>query len=265
YEVLGQQGTLAAFAGALLSVINLLLAWRFLPESLAPELRGQVRGGRRRIFDVAAVRKAAATPGLGLAMVLSFFVIFWFSGMETTFALYTDDGFGMNVAETGGVFAFVGVISVIVQGGLIHRLSRRFGEVKLIRNGLFQLGLGFAAFSFAPEVGRWCLFLASALVAAGSGLYNPSLNSYTSQRAPADQQGATLGVVQSISALARVVGPVCAGLAYETFGMRGPYVSGAIGLFAMFVLAYWLAPLVRRRETPSAPVPPPSAALSPEA
>jgi DHA1 family tetracycline resistance protein-like MFS transporter len=263
YEVMGQQGTLAAFAAAGLSVINLLLAWRTLPESLPPEMRGKTVGERRRIFDVAAVRRAAATPGLGLALVLSFFVIFWFSGLEVTFRLYTEDAFAMNVAETGNVFAFVGVISVIVQGGLIHRLSRRFGEVKLIRHGLFQLAFGFAVYVVAPEIGRWSLYLASALVAAGSGLYNPTLNSYTSQRASADQQGITLGVVQSLSALARVLGPICAGLAYESLGMRGPYLLGAVGLFAMFVLAYWLAPLVRRSETPSASVPP-SAALSSE-
>jgi MFS family permease len=174
--------------------------------------------------------------------------VFWFSGLEVTFRLFTEDAFGMTIAETGGVFAFVGMVAVIVQGGLIHRLSRRFGEVKLIRTGLFFLALGFAADALAANIGQWFLYVASLFVAGGNGLYNPSLTSYTSQKAPPETQGLSLGVVQSLAALARVLGPPTGGLAYQYIGMRGPYLLGATGLLVVFALSYRLAPLLRRVE-----------------
>ncbi len=248
YEVMGQQGTLAAFAAAGLSVINFVLALVTLPESLPPERRGQNVGERRRVFDVAAVRKVAQLPGMGVAMTISFFVVFWFSGLEVTFRLFTEDAFGMTIAETGSVFAFVGVVAVIVQGGLIHRLSRRFGEVSLIRTGLLFLAIGFAADALAASIGSWFLYVASAFVAGGNGLYNPSLTSYSSQRASAETQGLALGVVQSLAALARVLGPPVGGLAYQYLGMRGPYLLGAAGLIGVFLLSYRLPSLARKGE-----------------
>jgi MFS family permease len=252
YEVLGQQGTLAAFAAAGLSVINFAMALYTLPESLSAENRGKA-SGRRRILDLRAIREVSRFPGLSVAIAISFFVIFWFSGLEVTFSLFTKDAFDMSVKATGRVFAFVGVVAVIVQGGLIHRLSRRFGEVKLIRTGLLLLSLGFALDGLSPSVGSWFLYCASAMIACGNGLYNPSITSYTSRQAPPEAQGLTLGVMQSMAALARVMGPPMGGLAYETIGIRGPYFLGSLGLLAVVAMAYRLAPLERRVITPVAP------------
>jgi len=241
FEVLGQEGTLAAFAAAGLSLINFVLAAFTLPESLRPESRNPA--ARRKVFDVEAFRQVARQPGIGVAMWISFLALFWFSGMEVTFRLFTEDAFAMGIAETGRVFAFLGLIVVIVQGGLIHRLSRRFGEVKLVRLGLSVMSVGFVLLAVSPDVGVWFLYLASGWVAAGNGLYSPTLTSYTSRQASLDGQGVALGVVQSMSALARVLGPLCGGLFYEFFGKRAPYTLGAVGLFVAFLLAYRLVPL----------------------
>jgi DHA1 family tetracycline resistance protein-like MFS transporter len=250
YEVLGQQGTLAAFTAAGLSAINFVLAYHTLPESLPVEKRGKSSDVRRRILDLSAIRKVAAVPGMGVTLVTSFFVVFWFSGLEVTFRLFTEDAFGLSIAATGGVFAFVGTIGVIVQGGLIHRLSRRFGEVRIIRTGLLLLAIGFAADALAATIGAWFLYVASLFVAFGSGLYNPSLNSYASQKASPETQGLTLGVVQSLSALARMLGPPIGGLCYQFVGMRGPYIVGAVGLVGAFILSLWLTPLPVAARTP---------------
>lgn len=252
FELLGHQGTLAAFVAAGLSLINLVMAYFTLPESLPPERRGQGRAGRRRIFDVQAVREVARMPGLGVAIVISFFVIFWFSGMEVTFRLFTEDAFKMTIAQTGRIFGFVGFIGAVVQGGLIHRLSRRYGEVKLIRIGLVLTAIGFALVAYSPEIGIWFLFLACLFIAAGSALYTPSLSSYTSRQAPAEMQGLALGVTQSISALARVLGPTTGGLAYQFLGLRGPYLLGAAGLLAVLLVSTRLAPLAPRASQPVA-------------
>jgi MFS family permease len=252
FEVMGQEGTLAALTAAGLSVINFVLAMITLPESLPRERRGR-DGRQRRMLDVQAIRQVSRLPGMGVAVAISYFVIFWFSGLEVTFRLFTEDAFRMTIAETGRIFAFVGVVAVVVQGGLIHRLSRRFGEVKLIRTGLLLLAMGFALDGVSPSFGRWLLFVASALIATGNGLYNPSLSSYTSRQASAENQGLTLGVIQSMAALARVLGPIMGGLVYELVGMRGPYFLGAVGLVTVFVLSLRLPPVQVRVRPSSEP------------
>jgi MFS transporter, DHA1 family, tetracycline resistance protein len=138
FSILGRPGALAAFVAAGLSTINLVMAFFSLPESLPPERRGLSR--RRAIpFDLSAIREAARAPGIGLAVILGFSVTFWFAGLEVTYRLFTEDAFAMTVAETGRVFGLVGVVGAIVQGGLIHRLSRRFGEVRLLVAGALIL------------------------------------------------------------------------------------------------------------------------------
>ncbi len=246
FEVLGRQGTLAAFTAAGLSLVNLLFAYFSLPESLPPELRGK-GSPRKMLFDTEAFRGAARLPGVMVAVLLSFLVIFWFAGMEQTFRLFTTDEFHMSVAGTGRVFGFVGIVAVIVQGGLIHALSRRFGEVNLIRAGCLCLALGFAVVALSPGMGALAmlaLFAASGTIAVGSGLHNPSVSSYISRQAGPAAQGLTLGVLQSTGALARVLGPLLGGLAYQFVGARAPYYLGAAGFVVAAIISLRLAPLV---------------------
>jgi MFS family permease len=248
YEVLGHPGALAAFAAAGLSVVNFAMALVSLPESVPPERRGP---SRRRLapMDVEAIRQAARLPGVGLALIIGASVIFWFAGLEQTFRLFTEDAFGMSVLGTGLVLTMVGVISASVQGGLIHRLSMRFGEAALVRTGALVLSSAFACIWFCTSFGPWAkavLYLGSGLTALGTGLLTPSLSSYVSRQAPMEAQGATLGVLQSMNALARVLGPVTAGFLYQFFGMRGPYSFGAIGMLIAGLIAARL-PAIQRR------------------
>lgn len=254
--VFGRQGPLAAFAAAGASLLNLVLAWRLLPESYGPEARQAAREGstagrwsRKRWtpLDLTALRQSVAIPGVGLAVVLSFMVTFWFSGMEMTFRLFNEDVFGLTVAGTGRIFAFVGVVAALVQGGLIGRLTKRFGEIALLKVGIWLLALGFAGLALSawpPRLqGLVALLAASGVIAAGNGLTIPSLSSYTSRRAGASAQGMTLGVMQSLSALARALGPLAGGVAYELIAPWGPYALGAVGFAMAAVMAVALVPL----------------------
>jgi DHA1 family tetracycline resistance protein-like MFS transporter len=256
YEVLGHPGALASFVAAGLSAINFVMACFTLPESLPRERRGR---SQRRLapLDLHAVREAARLPGVGLAIAVGASVIFWFAGLEQTFRLFTQDAFGMTVLGTGLVLTMVGVISAMVQGGLIHRLSRRYGEANLVRAGAVFLTAAFAAIWSCPSLGISMLWFGSALTAVGTGLLTPSLSSYVSRQAAAQAQGTTLGVLQSMNALARVLGPLAAGLLYQRYGMRGPYAAGTVGMFAAALLAVKLPHMRAARETPEAAVPSP--------
>lgn len=249
YEFMGRPGAIAAFAAAALSIINFAFAVFALPESLPPGARQAP--SQRAWFDTAAFRATTRFPGVARAFAVGFSVIFWFAGLEQTFRLFTEDAFGMDVTGTGRVFAVVGVVAVVVQGGLIHHMTRRFGERRLITAATVCLAAGFLIIALAPSVGgfgRSLLFIGAGTVALGTGLHAPSISSYISRQAPADTQGMTLGVWQSLAALARVFGPAAGGLAYQLFGMRGPYALGAVGMLAALALAVGLPPLRARAE-----------------
>jgi MFS family permease len=237
--VMGRTGTLPAFVAAALSTVNLLMALYTLPESLPPELRG--KSVRRAIpLDLKAARAAAHTPGIGAAVAVNFLMILWFAGMEQTFRLFTADKFGLGDAGTGRIFTLVGLMGAIVQGALVRRLARRFGEPPLIRSGLFIQAVAFTLLAMSPSFGSMSivvLYVSAGLIAAGSGITTPTLSAYASQRARADAQGLTLGTLQSASALARVLGPALGGVLYNWVTPSAPYYVGAVGFLAAMALA----------------------------
>jgi len=118
-----------------------------------------------------------------------------------------------------------------IQGGAMKRLSARFGERSLIVGGGALLALGFAALAPAPSV--LVLVVPLALCAIGRAVLQPSLMSLASVAAGADQRGAVMGAFQSSASLARVVGPVAAGLLYDW--------SQAAPFFLAAALAAWVA------------------------
>ena len=237
--VFGRVGALPAFVAAGLSIVNLIWALSTLPESLPREARGK---SKRRMspLDLTELRAALALPGIGQAIAINFTMIFWFAGMEQTFRLFTEDAFGMSDWETGRIFGVVGIVSATVQGGLIAMLTRRFGEVRLVRGGMLFQALAFGLLGFCPHLGRFALvglFGAAGLIAFGNGLCSPTLPAYVSRRAGVDAQGVTLGSLQSASAMARVLGPAAGGFLYQAINPSAPYYLGALGMIAAALLA----------------------------
>src|SRR5262249_44791227 len=138
---------------------------------------------------------AFGQPALRQLILLLFVTLVAFAGMETTFALWAEGGFGWGPREVGGIFFFVGIVLILVQGGLIGRLTKRFGEARLLVAGSLLILLGLVGLTLAR--GLAVVLLTTALLALGMGLMSPSANSLISRRARADQQGGILGVAQS--------------------------------------------------------------------
>jgi MFS family permease len=240
FPVLGHTGTLPALVASGLSVVNLLLALRTLPESLPPEARG--KKVRRAVpLDIRAARAAAHTPGVGAAVAVNFLLVLWFAGMEQTFRLFNLDRFGLSERGTGNIFALVGVTGALVQGGLVGRLARRMGESPLIRGGLLVQAAAFALLGLSPSLGglaKVALYASAMLIALGNGLTTPTLPAYVSRRTGVDTQGLTLGTLQSASALARVLGPALGGVLYQYVAVSAPYYAGALGFLLAAAIAF---------------------------
>ena len=130
-------------------------------------------------------------PILSRLILIFFLVILAFAGMESTFALWAMRQFRWGPEQVGYVFAYVGVLSAILQGGLIGRLAQRFGEERLLLCGLVLICVGLLVLPFARDLPL--LGLGVSGLALGMGLTQPSLNSLISRRAGRDGAGRGAG------------------------------------------------------------------------
>ena len=221
-----------AWVAAGLSFLALAGVVLFLPESLPAERRVRPDARRHRFV---AILDVLHRPVLSRLILIFFLVILAFAGMESTFALWAIEQFGWGPRQVGYVFAYVGMLSAILQGGLIGRLTRLFGEERLLLCGLALIAVGLLVMPAArnPVV----LAVAVSALAIGMGLVQPSLNSLISRRAGPEEQGEVLGVSQSVGSLSRVLGPAAAGLFFGGFGRHAALFWGA----ALVIAALWVA------------------------
>jgi len=226
------------YFAAALAALNVALLYFILPESLSAEYRSRPHERTR----LAEIFRHGRGNLFAVIVATYFFAVSGFSIMTTLFALFTEKRFGFSARETGYVFGLIGILSVILQGGLIGRLIKMFGETALARTGLFLIAISLGLLPLVASVPA-LLAVCSALAIA-NGLTTPTLNGLASQMIDRGWQGRALGLMQSAAALARLVGPLLGGWLLM-FDLSRPlreyartplFASGAILLIA-FVLA----------------------------
>lgn len=230
--ILGAYGGLlvAGLAAAALALVNLVSAFLLLPESRDPRTARHVHvhdPSRRpwRLLDVAALRDAARSGSLGAYLLVAFLVTVGFSAMESTFALWSLDALGWDEWENGWLFTYLGVLIVVVQGGLIRPLRKRFGERPLALGGLVGLSVGLALLPFATTLAL--VLVATGILAVANGILQPNLSALVSFEGGDDRRGSVMGLHQSVGALARVAGPLLAGATFTYVHVAAPFVIGA--------------------------------------
>jgi predicted MFS family arabinose efflux permease len=224
-----------AFFASGLSLANFVAAWFLLPETLKPEHRAIVRVGR-----IDALRSALARPHLPLLLVIGFLVVAAFSGYESTFALFAERTYSFHASSIGYVFAFVGIILVIVQGVLVGKVVKGIGEHHVVPASLAIVAVGLLMIPATRSVAA--LLVANGVMAVGMGFNNPALMSLISRYSSAEDQGGVMGLTQSLNSLARIVGPMWAGFAFDHLGIGMPYITSAavMGLAALLAIhALW--------------------------
>jgi multidrug resistance protein len=232
-----------AYFASGLSLANFVAAWFLLPETLKPEHRATERIGR-----IDALRSALARPHLPLLLAIGFLIVAAFSAYESTFALFAERAHGFDASSIGYFFAFVGIILVIVQGFLVGRVVKTIGEHHIVPASLAIVAVGLLMIPATRSVSA--LLVANGVMAVGMGFNNPSLMSLVSRYSAAEDQGGVLGLTQSLNSLARIVGPLWGGFAFDHLGIGMPYITSAAVMAAAALLA--LHALWRSRLTPAA-------------
>lgn len=232
---------LVAAGLAALSALGGLL---FLPESPRQRDNGLRLGLRVRIR---AFSDAVRVPSVAGPIVVALVVSLAMTVLESTYPLWTNRAHGWGPRENGWFFAYIGVVLVIVQGGLVGRLIGRFGEIRVLAVAIVVLGVGMALTPASLQL--WVLFISGGAIAIGYGLAQPSLNTLASKSAPAEIQGSIMGALQSSQSLARMIGPALAGILFQDYGRDTPYFVGAVLLaLSLFLVAF----TARRRRQESA-------------
>jgi MFS family permease len=172
---------------------------------------------------------------VGFLIVLYFFATFAFASFEMTIGFILRDNFGYGPKDIGYYITYCGVLSALLQGGGIGPLVKRFGERKLLSMALIISGVGLLMMPYVKSQAG--LLLALGVFAFGSGIHRPPLFGLISLLTPANEQGATMGVSQSASSLARIVAPFFAATLYDQSHAL-PYIICAVMSVVCGLIAY---------------------------
>lgn len=219
-----------AFAAAGLSFLSILASTFLLPRVPRREQPPAERRGR-----IETITQYFSRP-LPRRRLLEFFAfILSFSMLIGGTALFLAHRMGFSAEQTGYMFGFSGLIGAIIQGGLLGRLVKRFGEERLAIVGFFTMALGLGLLGTVYSLG-WLLVLV-AFSSFGSSVVRPSLTTLLTHSVGPHEQGAILGVSQSLSSVAAIIGPIIAGwlIEHELLGTYG-LAAGAFALIGALLV-----------------------------
>lgn len=227
-----------AFVAAGLSLINLISVILWLPESLTAERRSAMQSRPTSRFGLKSIVSALDRPCAGPLLHVLLFYSLAFTLFQSNFALFTKERLGLDVQSTSFILTYVGILSVLVQGVAIGKLTDRFSERKLIVGGAVVLALSLIAWSFVPNVPLLLMVLAPIALAGGS--LNVVLTSQLTKSVYQDEVGGTLGLSASLQTLARIIAPGLGGFLIDVLG------TWSVGFLAGLIMI-WTLSVARRR------------------
>jgi len=217
--------TLPVWAATLFALSNLGLVIWILPETLPLSARSSLVR-KRDLNPFTQLRLVFINP-LSRKLCLAFFVFFMaFNGFTAVLVLFLKEAFSWSPQQSSQAFVVVGIVAMVVQGGLIGPLVRRFGELRLTLAGIGFVIAGCILLTLANKDNSIPMVFSSvAVLAIGTGLVTPCLRALISRRLNATGQGAVLGSLQGLQSLGTFIGASAAGFCYDLLGQRSPFVG----------------------------------------
>jgi multidrug resistance protein len=239
---LGFQTPLFVAAGlAALSCLGVLV---FLRESRAR----QDPAAPRPAF-LAGLQRARANPVIARIILVTVVYMAAFSGMEATFGLWAQQRFAWGPKEVGLAFTVTGVVSAVCQGLITGRLARLFGEARVLAFGMGLFGVTLLLQAVLDEAALVPVIMAVGMF--GMALAMPNISALISRSSAPDEQGALLGLNMAAGSLARMTGPLVAGVTFQHLGPNAPFLTGAVLIIPAVFLALDAGRAFRRRSAPA--------------
>ena len=206
------------FFAAGLALTNSILIYFFLPESLKDKRETSLNLGDH----FREIGKSLNNAALRYPVLILFIGTLAFGVFQPLFPLFAKTQYGYNQSQVGYLFVFSGLIGVIIQGGLIGRLTKRFSEVTLLLGGQVMLITAYLLLPFtAPYLS---LLTVLGMLSVGTGFTSSLLPTLVSKRAASNEQGSVLGITQAAGSLARAIGPILGGLMIAYTGRLTPFI-----------------------------------------
>jgi MFS family permease len=226
-------------AGLSLTASMMVLFW--LPETLTAEVRARARSHESRGHALVRAMKRGGMPQiLGVSMLS----MAGFAMMEGTFALLVHERFGFHQREVGFLFAGIGVLLVIYQGGLVRVVAKRIPERAALIVGLVFMAL---ALPLMPKASwMWPFLLLLIPLSWGSGMGNTAGTALASQLTPAEDQGSLFGVINAMTGVGRIIGPAVGTFTFARWGGQSTYTVAGLTLGLALLLALTISPKVTR-------------------
>jgi MFS family permease len=204
-----------AWAAAALSMTSVLCTYFLLPEARPHADEDSGPGGKRLgLLDWGAYAKYFRNEELAPVLAQFFCFCAMFSIFMSGFALFAErrfivDGHAFGPKEVGYLYAYSGLLGVIIQGGLLGRMVKAVGESVLARAGFVSAAAGLVGLAFVGP-GPMLLVVFTA-VAFGTGVLRPALTSLVTRKVSRGEQGVVLGLTQSLNSISSILSPLVAG------------------------------------------------------
>ena len=227
------------FLSAEAITLSIFFATLSLYFPIACHSRGKDQGEfihiRARLQPFALIfANALSKPLMSYLLAIMFIMSFAFSAFPVIMPLLAISFFDFTEPDMFYFFVYFGLVQIIFQGFIMGRLSKRINEEKMIVMGSLLMTISVFLMSLFPNL---AIFLGlTTIMMAGGGMLQTSIPSFISKRTIENETGGVLGVVQSISAIARVPGPLIGGLLYELAGLNAPFQFSAFLLMLAMLL-----------------------------
>jgi MFS family permease len=209
-----------------LCLVNVAFAWRWLPES-RPGERRESTVARKPIWHPAWLVVRHPTNLVSRLVWIYGIGMIAFSAMTSVLSLYLQSAFALTERTIGPIFAYVGVLSLVMRSLLLGPIVDRLGESWTMRSGALLLAAGLLLYPIPQNL--WTLAIVIPLVPIGTALLFPATTSLMSRYSDARELGTTMGVAQTFAGLARVGAPLLATTIFQRLGHAWPfYVAGAV-------------------------------------
>jgi DHA1 family tetracycline resistance protein-like MFS transporter len=194
------------YVAAGFSAVSFVYGYVFVKESLPPDKRTRVSLAKANPF--AALYRMIREHALGTFVVG--YAVFTLAHMTMImgWVLFTQYRFQWGSLENGYMLAVVGVLSAIVQGGLVGVLVKRFGEPTLALASLGAAAVANVLYGIGTEPWMMYAVLVAASITFTAG---PAIQGIVSKTTDPKLQGVTMGALQSIASLTGFVAPLIAG------------------------------------------------------
>jgi len=230
-----------SLAAAGISLFTLVGIVFFLKESLSEENRHEAKAQQKEIGGrLDSYKHVLGRPFLAQMVMMGFLVFFVMAMFETIMPLWSGARFDWGPKEVGFVFMYLGLVVMVVQLGIVGRLTPVLGEGRLLMIAVVSYATGLLIMTQAPTW-PWLIFGITFTAAAGA-MFNTVAVTWVSRHAGESERGTVIGVYQSFGYLGRAVGPTFSGLMFQTLGVNSPLLLGA----AMLVPCFFIVVAVRR-------------------